>query len=147
MKSFDEFVKKGVIRKGSPQPSMAKDLIERAEHKENNLKERIEKIRLKEENANDFIEDCYSILMSLIRSKLFSDGYNPSGYGAHEAEISFMKNLGFDEKDIVFMDELRKFRNQINYEGKKFDKEYAEKVIEFTKRIYLELKIIITKNK
>ncbi len=147
MKSFSEFIKKGVIKKVSPQPSMARDLIETAERKEKNLKERIEKIGLKEENANDFIEDCYSILMSLIRSKLFSEGYNTSGYGAHEAEISFMNKIGFDEKDIVFMDELRKFRNQINYEGKKFDKEYAEKVIEFTNRVYLELKIIITKPK
>ena len=78
--------------------------------------------------------------MLLIRSKLYLEGYSASGKGAHEAEVSYLKILGFPEKDIHFVDQLRFFRNGILYYGTAIDKEYAEKVIEFTKKMYPKLK-------
>ena len=140
MKSFDEFIKRGIVKKQTPQISRAKDLIEEAERKEKSLRERIEKIGLKDDNANDFVEDCYAILMSLIRAKLFLEGYGAIGYSAHEAEVSFMQKLSFNESHIEFMNKLRYFRNSMLYYGKQLDKEYAEKVIVFTKKIYPKLK-------
>ncbi len=47
-----------------------------------------------------------------------------------------MAEAGFSDKDVNFANDLRFFRNGIMYYGKKFDKAYAEKVLEFTKRIY-----------
>ncbi len=70
-------------------------------------------------------------------------GLNASGLGAHEAEVSYMRILGFNEKDIQFADQMRFFRNGILYYGTIIDKEYVEKVIEFTKINYLRLKKLI----
>ena len=78
--------------------------------------------------------------MILIRTKLFFQGYKSSGQGAHEAEISFLKLLRFNEREINFADKLRYFRNRMLYYGKNFDKEYAEKVLAFLKKIYPRLK-------
>ena len=68
------------------------------------------------------------------------EGFCAGGQGAHEAEVSYLRELGFDEKDIKFADQLRYFRNGILYYGTVLDAEYALKVIEFTKRIYPKLK-------
>ena len=82
------------------------------------------------------MEYCYDILLFLIRAKLYAEGYSSIGQGAHEAEVSYVRNLGIHEKDVQFLDQLRYFRNGILYYGKRLDAEYAEKVITFTKRIY-----------
>lgn len=78
--------------------------------------------------------------MQLIRAKMLLDGYNASGVGAHEAEVSYTRKLEFNEKDIQFLDQLRYYRNGMLYYGTILDKEYSEKVIEFTKKAYLILK-------
>ena len=78
--------------------------------------------------------------MEIIRAKMLLEGYNASGIGAHEAEVSYMRILGLGEKDVQFADQIRFFRNGMLYYGTILDKEYAEKVIEFTKRIYNKLK-------
>jgi len=140
LKLFEEFLKDGTVRKTSPDIERAKNLVLEAERKFNSLLESGIKIGVKDENANDYVEHCYDIIMFLIRGKLYVDWYSSSGHGAHEAETSFARKLEFDEKEIEFLDQLRYFRNGILYYGKRYDKEYAEKVIEFTKKKYLELR-------
>jgi len=71
--------------------------------------------------------------MEKIRFKMLLKGYNATGYGAHEVEVAFLKELSFSEKEIQFCDQLRYFRNGIIYYGKSFNKEYAEKVVKFLK--------------
>ena len=71
------------------------------------------------------------------------EGYNASGFGAHEVEVSYMRILGFDEKDVQFADQIRFFMNCMLYYGTQLDKAYAEKVIEFTKRLYPKLKEMV----
>ena len=83
--------------------------------------------------------------MQLTRSILLLEGYHSSGQGAHEAGVSYLKNLGYNEKDILFLDQLRYFRNRITYYGKSFDEAYAEKVIDFMKKIYPKLKNEVSK--
>lgn len=140
LKSFDDFFKEGIIKRISINKERAKSLTIESERKSLSLKEKIEKIGVKNENANDYIEYCYDLIMHLIRAKLFLEGYSSNGIGAHEAEISYLRILGFSEKDIQFADQMRYFRNRILYYGTALDKEYAEKVIEFIKRIYPKLK-------
>ncbi len=77
--------------------------------------------------------------MEAIRARMLLDGYNASGAYAHEAEVSYMRILGFDKNDVHFADQLRYFRNGILYYGKTFDKEYAKEAVNFLKRIYPEL--------
>ena len=91
------------------------------------------------ENANDYIEYCYNIIMNLIRAKLLLDGYSSSGNYSHEAEISYLRKLGFEEKELNFINEMRYFRNGILYYGQFLDKEYAEKVINFLNQNYKRL--------
>ena len=106
------------------------------------LNEILNKIGLLDENANYFIENSYDILIELIRAKLLIDGFSSSGKGAHEAEVSYMRKLDFNESDVGFMNDLRYFRNGILYYGKNFDKEYGKKVLDFLKKIHPKLKEI-----
>lgn len=143
MKEFQEFVRRGTIMKQSPNKSRSRDLSEEAERKEKSLKEIIDKIGLSCGNANDVIEYCYDIIMSLIRAKLYFDGYKSSGVSSHEAEVSYLRNLGFSESEANFMNELRYFRNGIKYYGKRFDEEYAAKVLDFMEKAFSRLKALL----
>ncbi|MBU3896630.1 MAG: hypothetical protein KJ697_01710 [Nanoarchaeota archaeon] len=124
-KNFEEYIKEGIIKKCSIDKNRADFLIEETKKTSNGLKERIEKIGINENNANSIIKDCYDIMMELIRAKLLLDGYNSSGQYAHEAEISYLKKLGFPDVEISFLNELRYFRNSITYYGKILNSEYA----------------------
>jgi len=53
--------------------------------------------------------------------------------------------LEYDEKDVQFLNQLRYFRNGIAYYGKSFEKDYAEKVVEFLDKIYPKLKNEVSK--
>ena len=139
IRKFDDFIKDNIVKKQSVDRSRAKFLINESENSYNNLLEKIQKIKLTNTNANDFVKSCYDILMELIRAKMLLDGYNASGVGAHEAEVSYMIILGFEEKDVYFADQMRFFRNGMLYYGTILDEEYAEKVIDFTKRLYIRL--------
>ena len=140
VKSFEEFIEDGTIKKITADRERAKSLVSEAERKFTSLQEISKKMGISNDNANDYIEYCYNIVMFLIRAAMFESGYTSSGQGAHEAEVAFTRMLRFSEAEIQFLDQLRYFRNGILYYGKRFDKEYAEKVIDFTKKIYKRLK-------
>lgn len=140
IKKFDEFVKNNIVKKQSIDYSRAEFLVKESEKSYNLLLEIIDKMEVNGNNANMFVKLCYDLLMELIRAKMLLSGYNASGFGAHEAEVSYMRILGFDEKDVQFADQMRYFRNGIVYYGASLDKEYAEIVIRFTKRLYSKLK-------
>lgn len=140
VRHFKEFIKEGTVKRQSIDKSRAEFLINESEYSYNNLLEKIRLMKITNSNANDFVKSCYDILMELIRAKMLMSGYNASGIGAHEAEVSYLRNLEFNEKDVQFADQMRYFRNGMLYYGTILDKEYAEKVIEFTKRIYQQLK-------
>ena len=142
IKRFDEFIKEGIVKKQSSDKSRAEFLINESDISLEGLKERIKKIGINEKNVNSIIKDCYDIIMELVRAKMLLDGYNASGFGAHEAEISYLRVLGFSENDIQFADQLRFFRNGILYYGTILDKEYADKVLKFINKIYPKLRIL-----
>ena len=145
IKNFDEFIKNGIVKKVKPNPSRVISLKVKAEKKKGSLQERIDKIELTEGNAEDYIESCYDIIMLFIRAKMLSNGYKASGLGAHEAEVSYLRNMGFNENDIQFVDKLRYFRNGMLYYGTTLDKEYAQKVLDFFNQIYPKLKKLVEK--
>ncbi len=143
LKDFEEFLKSGIVRKRNPDKARAKSLVEEAEKRKKFLDEILRKIGLSDKNANYFIETSYDILIELIRAKLLRDGLYASGEGAHEAEVSYMKKIGFAEKEIRFMNDLRYFRNGILYYGKSFDQDYGKKVLDFLNKIYPQLKNVV----
>ena len=143
IRKFDEFIKENTVKKQGIDRSRAEFLIKESDNSYNGLLEMIEKIKLDDDNANMFIKSCYDILMELIRAKMLLEGYNASGFGAHEAEVAYMRIIGFTENDVQFADQIRFFRNGMLYYGTQLDKTYAEKVIDFTKKIYPKLKQIV----
>ncbi len=145
VKYFNEFVKSGIVRRQNPNKSRARFLVKEAEQNYTYLLELIGKMGINNLNANDYVKKCYDILTELIRAKMLLGGLNASGFGAHEAEIAYLRNLGYKEQEVQFADQMRFFRNGMLYYGTILDKEYAEKVIEFTKINYLKLKRLIEK--
>lgn len=142
---FKYYINAGTIIRSSRNPQRAAFLVDESDNSFEALKERIEKLGIDNKNANSIIKDCYDIVMELIRAKLLLDGYSSSGLYAHEAEISYLRELNFLEKDIGFLNELRYFRNSITYYGKILDKNYAEKVFKFLNEIYPRLKSLASK--
>lgn len=140
MRHFEDYLNEKIINKCVINHSKVKYFLEETERSYRGLLKRIEVMGIDEDNTNSIIKDCYDILMELIRAKLLLSGYSSSGNYAHEAEISFLRNCHFSENEILFMNELRSSRNSITYYGKLLNKEYAEKVVKFTKNIYIELK-------
>jgi len=140
---FEYYLRQGIMRKISPDKSRARFLTEESEISLEGLNERIRIIKINDKNANSIIKDCYDIIIEMIRAKLFLDGYSASGNYAHEAEISYMRRLGFTENEISFMNELGYFRNSVTYYGKILDKEYADKIYNFLIKLYPKLKRII----
>lgn len=145
-RDFEDYLGTGVIRKIKKDNQKAEFLVKESEASFRGLTKRLNQMGVEEDTVNSIIKDCYDILMELIRAKLFLDGYSSSGNFSHEAEISYLKKLNFDENKIRFFNELRYNRNSINYYGKILDKEYAEKVINFTKKIYPILKKAIERS-
>ncbi|MBU1129092.1 MAG: hypothetical protein KJ949_00490 [Nanoarchaeota archaeon] len=143
MKDFQYFINQKIVRKQNPNKARADFLIKEAEQNYSFLLEMFDKIGVSEKNANNFVKNSYDMFMGLIRAKMFLEGYISSGFGAHEAEISYMKVLGFNEEDVQFADKIRFFRNGMLYYGTILDKEYAEKVIVFTKNLFFKLKRIL----
>ena len=74
-----------------------------------------------------------------------TEGYKSSGEGAHEAEVSFLRELNFPEPDVRFMNDLRYFRNGIKYYGKDFDKHVAGRALSFLDKTYPKLKALFEK--
>ncbi len=139
LKTFDEYLEEGAAKKQSPDKLRAKSLIEESKDSYETILSSVEKMGLNDNNANYIIKNAYDVIMELVRAKMLSDGFGTSGIGAHEVEVSYMSKMGLEDKDINFANDLRYFRNRILYYGKKFGKEYAQKVLDFMKRMYVVL--------
>ena len=139
IRKFEEFVASGVVKRRSPDKPRSEFLFREAEKENAFLLELIGKIPVASKNANSYIKQCYDILMGLIRANMLLEGYHASGFGAHEAEISYLRIFGFKEVDVQFADQMRYFRNGMLYYGTGLDVEYARKVLEFLGRLYPRL--------
>jgi len=142
-KEFEEYVKNGIIRKCSINKPRAEFLINETEKAFRGLNKRLEAMGIDEDNANSIVKDCYDTIMELVRAKLLLPGYSSAGQFAHEAEISYLKKCGLSDNVIIFINDLRYFRNSITYYGKVLSVEYAEQVVEFTKKTYPKLKEMV----
>ena len=144
-KSFEQYLELGIIKKSFVDKSRAEFLINETQNSLGGLNERLEKVGIKDNNANSIIKDCYDLLMELVRAKMLLDGFNASGAYAHEAEVSYLQKLSFLEWEVSFLNEIRYFRNSATYYGKILSKEYAEKVVDFFRKLYPKLKNILKK--
>ena len=128
---FVYYLKEKIAKKQSPNIPRAEFLLKETQKSFIGLKDRVEKLRINEFNANSVIKDIQDIIIEKVRAKMLLDGYNASGNFAHEAEVAYMKNLGFSDFEVSFVNELRQARNGINYYGKIYEKEYAKSCYDF----------------
>ena len=142
---FRRYIERGIVRKCSPNPSRADFLVNESETSLRGLKKRLDVMGIDDDNANSIVKDGYDILMELLRAKILLDGYDSSGRFAHEAEVSYLKELNFTDNDVLFMNELRQFRNSVTYYGKLLSTEYARQVATFVEKMYPKIKQITTK--
>ncbi len=140
LKTFEEFLKEGIVKIQQPDFIRAKFLVKESEEQLSFVKEIAQKIGISNKNSNSIIKLSYDIVMEIIRAKMLINGYNALGSYAHEAEVSYLRKLNFPEPEVQFLNNLRYSRNGIAYYGKVFDAEYAKKVIRFLDSIYSKLK-------
>ncbi len=138
LRIFEEYLSNGSVKKVLSNKARAESLFKEAESKKEFMDLVIIKISLEKTNPNFIIESSYDIIIEMIRAKMLIAGFNSEK--SHEAEVSYMRKLNFEEKEIIFMDELRYYRNGIKYYGKIFDLEYAKKVLDFLNKTYPLLK-------
>jgi len=142
LRKFEEYVKIGIVKKQAPNKQRAVSLIKESETKKSFIDVSLRSIPKDKMNTNFILDYCYDVIMELLRAKMFIDGYNAGN--SHEAEVSYMLVLGFSLNDARFMDEVRYYRNGTKYYGTIIEEEYAEKILEFMKKIYPKLKKIIS---
>lgn len=143
VRNFEEFLKENVVKKQSVDKSRSEFLAKESKNSYNSLLKIVKEIGIDEGNSNMFVKLCYDIIMEMIRAKMLLEGYNASGFKVHEAEVSYLRVLNFNERDVQFADQLRFFRNGIVYYGTQLDKVYAKKVIDFTREIFHKLNKLI----
>jgi len=134
IKAFEEYIDEQIVKVHSKDSSRARSLQQEAKQTEKVLNQIIQSTGITDENANTIIKIAYDIIMEQIRAEMLLEGYHATGQGAHEAEVAYLRVLLFNEKDIQFCDQIRYFRNGIMYYGKTFQKEYAQKIIDFLKK-------------
>ena len=145
---FNYYLKKGIVKKVSPDISRASFLLEESKKSFEGLKKRINKMGIDEFSSNSIVKDIHDTIIQSIHSKMLTRGFSASGNYSHEAEVTYMKELGFSESEIFFMNKLRISRNGINYYGKIFEKEYANECYDFLLSISKKLIYnLIQKNK
>lgn len=134
MKDFGFFLKKGEVRKQSPDRNLAKstfkDSMERLEFAKQLKGKAKSKYIL--ENAYESMREAADSLLYLKGFKLFS----------HEASIVCLASEGFSEQDIAELDRFRRIRNGIKYYGKDCDEPDAESAIKLADKITGRIKEI-----
>ena len=138
---FQQFVKKGIVRKRSPDFLRARFLVRESEKRKEYLEKVLKAVPVSDLGANYISEQVYDIIRELINAELLIKGFDSRK--SHEATVSYMRVLGFGEDDVIFMNELRYLRNGIKYYGKLLTAEYAERALSFLNKIYDKLKKIV----
>jgi len=129
MREWEEV--KEEIREVMTDSEMAKSLLKMMEIREKSIK-RLEVVPLIVESYYEVIKEGLTALMCLEGMKTVS----------HETLVIYLNKFykEFDDYEINFIDELRKLRNKINYQGVFVGEDYL-------KRNELEIKNIINKLK
>ncbi|MGV8162580.1 MAG: hypothetical protein ACP5N2_04585 [Candidatus Nanoarchaeia archaeon] len=95
--------------------------------------ERLSKTEIEEYASNSLI-DYYDVLHKLMEALSLSKGYKIKGEGAHQELIDFVcKELALEDEVREFLQQMREYRNRVQYEGFFINKNYIffnkEKII------------------
>ncbi len=103
------------------------------------------RIHLQDKNTMSalIITDYYEIIKELLTAILLIDGFKSL---SHKELIDYLKqrySSRFSESEIIFLDDLRKIRNRVVYEGFSMDSSFLERNTKTIKLIINKLKSII----
>ncbi len=111
LKKFEDFVQGGIIKKITPDFSRAEFLKKESEKSYLFIQKLVKVFKIDNQNANSIVKLCYDIIMESIRIKMLEKGYKSVGNFSHEAEVSYLRKMNFLENEVLFVNELRYFRN------------------------------------
>lgn len=103
----------------------------------------------KEKYTSNILKDYYDVLREFMAIILLLDGFKTIGEGAHKTLIDYIevKYKELNQKDIIFLNELRILRNKITYDGYFIEKEYLDRRWKDLEEINNKLKNIINKKR
>jgi len=107
---FDEFLKKGLVRKSPPDFMLARSLFSTAKKDLQFLRS----LEINENSSRKIMANYYEVLRSILEAISSIDGFK---IYSHEAFTYFLKEKNEELLSIQF-DRFRKIRNSINYYGK-----------------------------
>ena len=138
MVEFEDFISSGEVRKKEVDKNLNRVLIESALDRKLFLEKEIK-------TPKYVIENVYDTLRELIEARLALEGYKSY---SHQATILFLKKFKqFNEFEISFLENLRKFRHGLKYYGKLASVSDSLKVLKFFKDIFSKLKIFAENKK
>jgi hypothetical protein len=131
---FEDFIKKGQVRKALPDKALARSLINTGKNDLSFL----ESVKIEERSARKVMANYYDVLRSLLEAMTALDGFKVY---SHEAFTFYLKEKG-EAVFAVQFDRFCKVRNKINYYGKTIS---VEEVIDHKEQIKKMVKILQTK--
>jgi len=126
--TFDDFVKKGQVRRASEDRNLIKSLINKA----NEDIEFFNSLKIESKSARKLLSNYYDILRSVLEAIASATGYK---IYSHEAFTYFLKEIKNENVISVKFDRFRKIRNSINYYGDDVSVDEAKKIIDEIKRM------------
>lgn len=94
--------------------------------------------------SSNVLKDYYDVIHGLFEALSSLHGVKFSGEGAHEQLINYVcSQCKFEEKNRVFLQELRTYRNRISYEGFFVEADYVLRKKEFIEAIILQIDHIL----
>ena len=121
---FEYYLRKGSVRKTFPDKNRARSLVKMA-IKRLELAKELKNPNFKLEMAYESIIECIEAIMSLHGYKSYS----------HEADIAFLRKIGFLEEDIIKVDNLRKLRHRSKYYGEEISENVSNTAIKIAENI------------
>ena len=93
-----------------------------------------------EKYPSNTLLDYYDVVHKLIEALTLREGIKVKGEGAHQELIDYVaKQKKIDEQMMVFLQQMRDYRNRISYEGFMINKNYIHLNKEIIKRIIKHL--------
>ena len=132
VKDFEFFLKKGDVKRQSPDKNLAYSTFKESLERIDFAKQLLHKAKPKY-----VLENAYEAMREAADSVLYNKGFKSF---SHEASIVYLLKEGFNEKEIIEFDRFRRIRNGIKYYGKGCDSSDAEQAIQLADRIISKIK-------
>ncbi|MDO8661378.1 MAG: hypothetical protein Q7K43_05805 [Candidatus Woesearchaeota archaeon] len=134
MRSFEDLLNAGQVRKASVDKELAKSLVEQAFRQYAHA----EKDTITDENRDFVLSDYYEAVRMLVDALIALSGYKAY---SHEATVVFLaKDKDFPPVLSEGFDRMRRLRNDLHYYGKRIEIADAQDARDMAHTIVLKLR-------